>query len=240
MGEKLNSDHNSDHKASKNIFLGAILIVLIFIIASYSGIMLYDNYKKDQLEYDFSVLNQQILLDDLYNTYLEDSNSQAEKCNVLFDQLESQISLNNELYKRLTVINNNNAIVETDNKLKYMYVLTNIKLWLHYKDIKENCDFNITGVLYFYPEIHESNPDKEKIDANTRVFQKKLQEFDRMCAYKSFALPYLKEIPILNRLIIDYNVTKAPAVVVGNKVIYDFPKYFDNDFLSKYNCEIDK
>ncbi len=234
MGKKL----ESDHKVNKNIFLAALLFLLIFIVAGYSGIMLYDSYKKDTLEYDYSLLNQQVLLDDLYDNYLEDVNSQDEKCAILVNQLDSQLEVNKELFERLTLINKN-AIVDTDNKLKYTYVLTNIKLWLHYNKITKECkDLNLTSGLYFYPEVKSDNSKREMLYAKTIVFQKKLQEFDKACNYDSFALPYLSYIPILNQIISDYNVTQSPAAVVNGKVIYEFPKDMNAEFYASYGCTL--
>jgi hypothetical protein len=226
----------SDHKVNKNIFLAALLFLLIFIVAGYSGIMLYDSHKKDTLEYDYSLLNQQVLLNDLYDNYLADINSQSEKCAILVNQLDSQLKVNKELFERLKLINEN-AIVESDNNLKYTYVLTNIKLWLHYNKINRDCEnVDLTSILYFYPEIVGNITERAKLDAKTNVFQHKLREFGTNCDYDSFALPYLFYIPIVDQIIHDYNVIKGPAAVVNGKIIYEFPKDMNAEFYANYGC----
>ena len=197
--------------------------------------ILYDKHKKSKLADDFSLLNQQIILDDLYNNYLKNANTQAQKCKILNNQLYSQQKINEELFKRLRLVNKN-AIVETDNNLKYMYVLTNIKLWLHNKKINKECGGNIKSILYFYPEISGYSAEKVKLDAKTRVFEHKLSRLAKKCDFRSFALPYINYIPILNQIIEDYNVSSAPVAVINNKVYYDIPNDLNTDFLNSINC----
>ncbi|MFH0905923.1 MAG: hypothetical protein V1824_01135 [archaeon] len=224
-----------DRKVSKNIFLASILILLIFLIIAYSGIMLYDNYKKDKLEDDYSLLTQQILLDDLFNNYLAAPITNINKCEVLHKQLDSQLDISNQLFERLRLINKN-AIVESDNKLKYMYILTNIRLWLHYNNINKECNEDNRSILYFYPEIAGFSTQKAESDAKTIMFERKLSTLSEKCNLRSFALPYINYIPILKQIISDYNITNSPAVVINGKVYYDIPSKLDNTFLEEINC----
>jgi hypothetical protein len=225
-----------EHKFNKNILFVTLLILLGLMLIIYSGIMLYDKHKKSQIEDSFSLLNQQIILDDLYNSYLDDVNSQKEKCDILNNQINNQLLINEQLYDKLISINKN-AIVPTDNSLKYMFVLTNIKLWLHYQEINKECDTNINTMLFFYPEIEGYSLDKVKLDAQTKVFEKKLSKVLDKCNYKSFALPYIKYIPILDHLINKFDIKKAPAVYINGNVYYSIPEDI-NSFYSLINCDV--
>jgi hypothetical protein len=49
-----------------------------------------------------------------------------------------------------------------------------------------------------------------------------------------FALPYLPEIIVLNQLIIDYNVSRAPSIVFNDNVIYNINE-LDNIVCDKNN-----
>ncbi len=225
-----------EHKFNRNILFVTLLLLIIVMVAIYSGIMLYDKYKKSQIQEDFSLLNQQILLDDLYNSYLKDINSQEKKCEVLNDQIISQFQISDLLFEKLRQINRN-AIVETDNNLKYMYVLTNIKLWLHYNEINKECSTDIKTILYFYPELSGYSSEKAKLDASTKVFEYKINDLLERCDYKSFALPYIDYIPILKQIIDDIGVEQAPAVYINGKIYYDIPRYLNAEFLKEINCE---
>jgi len=220
------------YKFNKNIFLSVFLILLILFIIVFSAITYFDSYKRKVIEDDYNILQQQIILDDLYNSYLLDTNSN--KCDVLTSQLESYLKINNELYLRLKKINRN-AIVESDDNTKLLFVLTNIKLWFHYNTIEKECGvFNGKSVLYFYPEFKDFSVEKAKSDAETVVFVDKLSKLSKDCNFNSIALPYGTNIPILNQLIMDYNVSYAPSVYYNGKAYTNIDK--DSDFFVDINC----
>ncbi len=220
------------YKFNKNIFLSVFLILLILFIIVFSAITYFDSYKRKVIEDDYNILQQQIILDDLYKSYLLEGS--ANKCDVLVNQLESYLQVNNELYLRLKQINKN-AIVESDDKTKLLFILTNIKLWFHYNTIEKECGiFDKKSVLYFYPEFKEFNIEKAKSDAVTVVFAEKLSRLSSNCNFNSIALPYVSHIPILNQLIIDYNITAAPSIYYNGKVYYNLDN--DSEFITDINC----
>ena len=226
-----------EHKFNRNILFVTLLILLILMVAIYSGIVLYDKYKKQQIVDEMSLLNQQIILDDLYNSYLKDINSLEEKCEVLNNQLTSQLKINEKLFENLKNINRN-AIVETDNELKFMYVLTNIKLWLHYTEIEKSCVTETKTGLYFYPEYAGYSSEKAKKDAETRVFEKKLSNFLDDCGdFRSISLPYIDYIPILDQIIKDLNITQAPAFYYNGQVYYDVSANPTQEFYDSFECK---
>lgn len=211
------------NKPTHNIFLTALLIVLIIVIIMFFGVVSYDNYKRTNLEEDIKILNQQLILDELYDNYLEysDNLDVSTKCEILSNQLNSQYKINRTLLDRLRNINKD-AVVSTDNYIKFMYVTTNIKLWMHYNTFNNECNNNTKILLYFYTEEKESGFQQVKADAQNDLFENRLDQFSKSCENSViFALPYLPEIIVLNQLITDYNVTRSPAIVYDNNVIYN-------------------
>lgn len=224
---------NFNEKFNKNIFVFVFLIIVILFIIVFSAINFYDNYKRSVIEDEYNILQQQIILDDIYNSYLQVTDSN--KCDILNNQLESYLIINDQLYKRLKSINQN-AIVETDDRTKLLFVLTNIKLWFHYKTIDKECNLEDKNVaLYFYPEFESFSVEKAKYDAKTVVFVEKLRRLSDNCNIHSIALPYVDYIPILNQMILDYGVKDAPAIYLNGNVYYDFD-YNDEDFLTEIGC----
>jgi len=217
------------YRPTHNIFLTALLIVLIIVIILFFGIISYDNYKRTNLEEDIKILNQQLILDDLYNNYLEHSENYdlSKKCNILAKQLNSQYQINRKLLDRLRNINKD-AIVSTDNYIKFMYVLTNVKLWMHYNNFNDGCNNDTKILLYFYTEEKQTGSKQIKADAQNDLFENRLNQFTKSCDDSVvFALPYLPDIIVLNQLIIDYNVLRAPAIVVDENVIYNINELDD-------------
>lgn len=230
--KKVVVEFSKEKKFSKNIFLTVFLIILILFIIVFSAIMFFDNYKRKNIEDEYYILQQQIVLDEIYKSYLEKSEN---KCDVLINQLDSYLNINNQLYKRLQKINKN-AVVESDDRTKLLFILTNIKLWLHYNSIEEECDSPDTiAILYFYPEFRDFSIEKAESDAKTVVFSEKLERLSKQCNFHSIALPYVDYIPIVYQLIKDYDVNYSPSAYINGNVYYDIN--FTDSFLEEINCK---
>jgi hypothetical protein len=225
MGKELKESIN------KNIFLAGIMVVIIIFIVGYFTITIYDNTKKSTIQDEFTILNQQIGLDEIYESYLKEKPEL--KCEILKNQLNSQLKTNEQLYNKLKQYNEN-AIVSTDNTIKYQYVITNIKLWLQYNKIKENCNSDIKVMLYFYPEIFEDTPKKAQLDAKTVIFESKLRKIMTDCGYLSIALPDKSNIEIINLIKTEQNVTDSPSALINNKIYYDIN--FTENFYKEIKC----
>lgn len=212
---------------SANIYLAAALVVLVIGLIVFFGIMAYDNYKRNSLEDEFKLLNQQILLDDLYSSYLKTASTPQDTCIVLEKQMNAEFALNRELLDKLKAIDKD-AVVKTENYIKYMYVLTNVKLWINYTNLNIDCNYGKKIILYFYPEPKEATVQEIKENQITRFFENKLADFSKRCPNTVvFALPYLKDVPILNELIMENNVVTSPALVVDNKTVYNLTELDD-------------
>jgi len=205
-----------------NILLTGLLILIIIVIVCFSIVIFYDQYRRNTLMDDYFSLQQKIVLDDIYSDYLNISNKEK-GCVILSKQINNTTEYSNELLDQLRKINNF-GIIDSDNKIKYTYVLTNIKLWLYINKLENNCDIDSKVVLYFYPEFKGGfSTEKAKKDAETKVFEYKLEELKEKCNYNVIALPYQKEIGIIDQITNDYNVIDSPSIVVSEKVYYDIP-----------------
>lgn len=210
------------YKPNQNVFLTAFLIVLIIIIIIFYGVISFSNYKRATLEDDMKIINQQLVLDDLYSNYLEHTNNKdiEEKCAILERQLASEYELNGELLNRLRLINKD-AVVSTDNYTKLMFVLTNVKLWMNYRNLNKDCDYNKLIILYFYTEERVGDTQNIRKDVENDLFENRLVQFyDRCPNAVTFALPYVNDVLVLNQLIKDNKVQDSPAIVINDKVIY--------------------
>jgi len=219
----------------KNVLLGALLLLVCTIIIIYTIVISYDNYHRNNIEDDYYLLQQQIVLNDLYNLYLEDTNNH--QCDILNNQLNALSNIQNELLGRLNKINNQ-GVVYSDNKIKYTYILTNVRLWLHYNKIKKECGVDRDAILYFYPEIKNQTVEKIHKDVVTQIFQEKLDLLKNDCNYNVIALPYLQDIPIVRQIVQDYNIVDSPAIELNGKVYYDIPSEADSnkEFLKEIGC----
>jgi hypothetical protein len=210
-------------KLNKNLFLSALLIIIIIVIVVFSIILFYDSNRRDALFDEYLYLQQQIVLDDIYQDYLDsDTNlSTQKKCEILHTQLNNRFKTIDLLLDKLRSINEY-GIIDAENKTKQTYILTNVKLWLQYKKLNNICYTGKEAILYFYPETKDlSLSEKSKLDAQTKIFEYKLEKFKIENDCGVIALPYLKNTPILNQIITDYNISASPAIVYKNEIYYD-------------------
>lgn len=203
----------------KNILLSSFLVVIVVTIISFSIMLTYENNQRNKLFEDYLQLEQQIVLDDVYTQYLIDNKNN--ECDVLKNQLKSQFEISNNLLAKLKKINKT-GVISSDNKIKYTYILVNIKLWLHYNKLINDCNYNRNLVVYFYPETTNlSNKDAAIMDAKTKVFELELDNLKSNKNLSVLALPYQNSMPILNQIINDYNIVNAPSIIYKNDIYYD-------------------
>jgi hypothetical protein len=222
-----------------DVLLSAFLILIIVVFVTFTTVVTYDRHKRDTLFDEYFILQQKIVLDDIYSEYLEvREGNNINKCEILEKQVESSLELSNHLLKKLKTINQF-GIVPSDNRIKYVYILTNVKLWLQQQKIENECGEEKNIVIYFYPEISGSTSEKAMWDTKTVFFEKKLETLTNNCKVDGLiALPYIKNIPILDQMIKDFNITQPLAIVINDNILYDedLPPIITETFLDQIGC----
>ncbi len=217
-----------------DVLLTSFLILIIVVFVTFFTVTTYDRNKRDSLFDDYFVLQQKIMLDDIFSEYTEFTEN-VNQCDILNKQIDSSIILSQELLEKLKTINQF-GIVTSDNRVKYVYILSNIKLWLQQEKFSKQCDDSRKIVLYFYPEFQSHSTEKVMWDTKTVFFEKKIRNLvESGYVEGTIALPYLKEIPIINQMIEDFQIEEPLAVVINDKVYYDedVPLEITQEFLDK-------
>jgi hypothetical protein len=220
-----------------DVLLSAFLILIIIIFVTFTTVTTYDRHTRDTLFDEYFVLQQKIVLDDIYSEYME-VRDDVNRCEILNNQIESSIDLSNHLVKRLKTINQF-GIVPSDNRIKYVYILTNVKLWLQHQKLEKECGQEKNIILYFYPEITEQTAEKARWDTKTVFFERKVENIIDSCGVDGLiALPYLKDIPILDQMIKDFKIEQPLAIVMNDRVFYDenIPSSLYEEFLEEIGC----
>lgn len=221
-----------------DVLLSAFLILIIVVFVTFTTVVTYDRHKRDSLFDEYFILQQKIVLDDIYSEYMEVREGEIDSCTILEKQVESSLELSNHLLKRLKTINQF-GIVPSDNRIKYVFILTNVKLWLQQQRIEKECGQEKNIILYFYPEIPEPTKEKAMWDTKTVFFERKIENINNHCKIDGLiALPYIKDIPILEQMIEDFNIEQPLAIIINDKVFYDedLPSTITKDFLDQIGC----
>ena len=96
------------------------------------------------------------------------------------------------------------------NYLKRKYSLLEIKAYSLFTQLKEECNYNYTTILFFY-DINDDNSLRQghvldalvKINSNIHIFS-----FDRL----------FREDPTMETVKIHYNITSSPTLIINNKI----------------------
>lgn len=136
------------------------------------------------------------------------------ECTVLQKALEKNIAeLAENLEKMLEYEKNSYINKQEYSTLKRKYLLSNLKYWLLSKKVVKVCpNYDVVNVLYFY------STEKCKICPDQGVV---LTYFKKLLDEKLLVFPIdidlKKEEPTIELLMVKYNITKLPSLVINEK-----------------------
>lgn len=202
-----------DRSISKRLYVVAgIITVLIFLLGILFGIII-----------DYERVN---AVEDLYQTYDLDYRSlqlQFSLLNVLGEESEScsafEIAMNSAVSELIDSLERIEAYKEVSSSqqqqfevLQRRYILDNIRYWLVVKEARSKCDIKKLPILYLY------SADNCDICPNQGVI---LTYFKKKYGEDLLVFPINTDLatnePVINFVLSNYNITKYPSIVVGDK-----------------------
>jgi hypothetical protein len=98
---------------------------------------------------------------------------------------------------------------------KKRYNLLQMQFWLNMLELKRQCDFNYTVILFFTSQFNEQT----KIDQT--VQSTVLLDILEECRYKFFPQPIVIDLNMtsVDSLVRNYNITKTPSLVINDNVV---------------------
>ena len=209
-------------KISKTRYIAAFTVsTLIFLIGLYIGSSIA-NSKLADITYMEQELKIKIMDMELQQVLLTEN-----PCD-----MEDFTSLTNELYN----VENKISFMEKQvgpydekiQRLRHYYFILEIRHWLFFKRLREQCNRNITTVLYFYEKNDKCNSCERQgyILSYLRKKHSSMRLYSFDVDSSSFAVDTIKK---------RYNVTSAPTIVVNNEVYKGFQKKADLELALKQN-----
>ncbi len=200
-------------KANKKVLIGAaILTALVFLSGLAVGWVL-DSTRVAMLQSQISSLQNQFSSLSLENSFTSSLKDQSILCTV---SLERSTQFSEEAGNLENTINNfqltnqfqQNQITE----LKTQYTLVNLQFWLQMRNLRENCNQNITTILFFY---NVRNCDACVAQGLVLDSVKKSNPSHIMI----FAVDQGLDLGIISLLESTYNITTTPSIVINEKQI---------------------
>lgn len=198
-------------KVSKSVFITAgILTAIVFS----SGIMLgwyMDRNRVSILQSQINDLQVSFANIDLENSFYQTVANQSTLCQLYINRATK---FSEEADKLGNLINNFKTINQFDKEdidsLKEKYTVINLQFWLQVVNLKKNCEYNATTVLYFYKIL-----ECDECVAQGLVLDnmKKARPSELMI----FAIDRDTNLGIVGLLKGVYNVTRVPFVVINER-----------------------
>jgi hypothetical protein len=197
-------------KISFKIYLVAgILTVLVFSSGILVGWVLDQNRLTTiQSQIDDLQINLQNL--DLENSFYSSVENKS-TCLLYITKAESLSKQTDELASRLNTFEDTNQFqLNSLNLLKKRYTLLNLGFWLQLVNLKKNCNYNATTILYFYPTkiCDECVAQAIILDSLKKEMPEKLM---------IFAVDADLNLGIVDLLKKTYNITSFPTLVINEK-----------------------
>jgi hypothetical protein len=103
---------------------------------------------------------------------------------------------------------------------KKQYATLLLRLWFNTIELKNVCEEDYSTIVYFYKQYAGSGAKKTAQDIQSRA----LLELESICGKNNvliFALPYDLNITTISLITNQYNITKTPATLVNEEVIFE-------------------
>lgn len=201
-------------KIDTKIYLkAALLTLLVFSIGIGIGIYLDSlrlNFFSNKLE-EFQIDYSNLLLEELFfksfdfdekricEIYIEKTNKLAEEAGKLGSYIES--------FKETTKLRAGEFEI-----LKQKYFLTNLHLWLHMRNLREKCNYNVTTILFFYTSLGRCEDCIAQGAILSRIKKRNPEK------YMIFAVDVDSNLGIISTLLQYFKVVKTPTMIINEVV----------------------
>lgn len=100
--------------------------------------------------------------------------------------------------------------------LKRRYILSSLRYWIFAEDLRKNCDFNSTTLLFFTKSLNNGERDvcEKRVAENLNKLKDKYGE-----NLLVFTISTRLEVGLVDILKRQYNVTEVPTLVINGKKV---------------------
>ncbi|MEM0333597.1 MAG: hypothetical protein QXX30_04040 [Candidatus Aenigmatarchaeota archaeon] len=201
-------------KIDTKIYLkAALLTILVFVVGIGIGIYLdsirigFFASKLEEFQIDFSNL----MLEELFFKSFEIENEKI--CEIYNEKTTKLAEEAGKLGSYLETFKETTKLKSYDLEiLKQKYFLTNLQLWLHMKNLREKCNYNVTTILFFYTSLYRCD---DCIAQGIILSRLKKQNPEK---YMIFAIDADSKLGIVSTLKQYFSVNYLPTIIINEKV----------------------
>jgi len=201
----------------KDVFWKAgIITLVIFIIGIGLGIWI-ENSRTEEIKTSITEMDVQWNDARLQNLYYQYSNKTNNFCN---SAIEANFLFSDKVYeegKKIEYYESSGMLTDSLLQEKKRYALLQLQFWLNSIYLRKVCDADYITLLYFYSHYDESLKPIQKVESI--VLMELKEKYGRQLLL--VPLPMDLDINTIEMLKIQYNITKAPAILINEKVKFE-------------------
>lgn len=199
----------------KNRYIGVyVFTLMIFITGVFVGWM-FSSFLLLKYQETQELLRAQLIGMDMRGDLLEE----GEICNFTLERMFEDKS---ELGATITQLEDKKGKEDSEVLLiKEFYQLVELETFLMAEDFNEQCDANLTLVLFFYTNEEEGLGDERSEDLGYILSNL----FTRYLSFEVFAFDDITDNPALNALREKYEIEEYPSVVINGEL---YPGYYSS------------
>jgi len=212
-------------KSSRHFFIFVVTSLIFFSAFLFVNQL---NQRKVKMIKEHSANLERLMANSALELSFSDFLINEQSCSVLLNESKRIIKESDLISEEIEIYSASDKVIESDLffKLKEDHTLKLLKNWIYLERIKRVCNESLVTILYF----HNSSC--------------------RLCPWEGFYLNYYKkrepekimifaidtsiEVPILNTIIKNRNITKVPALVVNNNEVHE--GYLDYTSIKNILC----
>ena len=198
-------------KISFRLYLtAAVLTAVVFSSGILFGWFLDSNRVTNvQSQIDDLAVNFQNL--DLENSIYQTFGNETFSCSIYTTKAESLSKQTDQLAEELNSFKQMNQFqLSKLDSFKKRYTLMNLGFWLQLVNLKKNCDYNSTTILYFYT----TKPCDDCVAQGIVLDTLKRKSPEKLMI---FAIDSDLDLGVVTMLKTKYNVTRVPTLVINEK-----------------------
>ncbi len=201
----------------KSVFLVAAVITTLVFLTVFLLVRMDEAAKMNELSDEIRALYEEQQASKILQAYMGAGDKNT--CLVYERHIARQLDRIYALFYRLQTVEST-TFVTPSQPLKRQYLLTSMALWIDLMDVSKTCELGIKPVLYFFPERWKQGQPQSCVECDAMVEQ--LEIVKSQCpSVRVFAFPAEStDFEFVALLKEEYNVSRAPAIVVDGNVAY--------------------
>ncbi|MEM4348027.1 MAG: thioredoxin family protein [Candidatus Anstonellaceae archaeon] len=194
-------------------YIKAALLTVALTLLGFFFIGQLDAMRAAELQKSVDELIYQSESEKLLFLYSQAAGDQQQLCLYFSSATKTKAERAYLLAEKIRQYEQSNVVNSEYERIRNQYYLSNAALYINLKLAEKYCKQTSYPTILFFYKIYENCPD---CIAQGRILDSLRQKYPEL---RVFAFPYDTELPFLEMLVRQYNITSVPSLVIKDRVL---------------------